>query len=298
MIELFIFILVIFLYVHIVVQYKSGEDLDVYEIDYYDNTNLQKLCDALQPFLFHYLEVFPDLRDQEMPKQWILYEKGDPVHPFEVPRKQARIAMSTVGKDKNYYSETPIEDFTVLDSYLKPAFTMQREYAVLGGTNQTTTPFVYHCNSRRFLVIQDGEICLKMAPWKKNIKNLYEIHDYQNGQIRSLMDVWSPSAQYRRSWEKIEFVEVVAKKGQVIYIPPFWGYSIKYQEPRTQVLQLTYSTIFNRIAFIGDIIQCQLQKENTVYKKWPSAIRDKHVDPEEDTTTDPIQEPVQLTQID
>lgn len=297
MIELFIFILVIFLYVHIVVQYKSVDDLDVYEIDYFDNANLQKICDALQPFLFNYQDVFPDLRDQETPDKWILYEKGDTAHPFEVPRKQARLAISS----RPYYSETPIEEFNILDSYLKPAFCVQRDAVLLCGTKDVTTPFVYHCNSRRFLVVQEGAICLKMAPWKKNSKNLYEIHDYQTGQIRSLMDVWSPSQQYQRSWEKIEFMEVNAKRGQVVYIPPFWGVSIKYQEPRTQVFQLTYSTVFNRIAFIGDIIQSQLQKENTVYKKWPSVVTKPETTeptPQEAATTIPTQESVQLTQLD
>ena len=38
--EWLIFVLVFFLYVHIVHQYQSSEESDIYEYDYVDNTNL------------------------------------------------------------------------------------------------------------------------------------------------------------------------------------------------------------------------------------------------------------------
>ena len=129
------------------------------------------------------------------------------------------------------------------------------------------------------LVVNDGEICLKMAPWKSNKSNLYEVFDSVRGEIRSTVDVWNPSPKHRPFLDKIRFVEVVAKAGQVLYIPSYWGYSIQYRQPNTQIYQITYSTLFNRVAFLGEIVQVLLQKQNTVYKKWPSiAILDRMAD--------------------
>ena len=40
--HIFLFILILFMYIHIVNQYKTGEDLEIYEMDYVSNTHLQK----------------------------------------------------------------------------------------------------------------------------------------------------------------------------------------------------------------------------------------------------------------
>ena len=292
MIEIFIFLLVAFLYIHIVSQYKSNEDLDVYEIDYYDNVNLQETCNLMQPFLFSTYDIFPKLPNlQELASlrsaspQLILYEKGDPTHPFEIPLKMATESVffnppTPQESHKQYYSEGNSRwmsnmadlshDMHSLDSYLKPAFTASKEYDMLSGSIMCTTPFKYHRNTRKFLVVNEGEICLKMAPWKSNKLYLYEVVDTVRGEIRSTVDVWNPSLKHKSSWEKIQFMEVLAKGGQVVYIPPYWGYSIQYRAANSQLYEVTYSTVFNRVAFLGEIVQNMLQRENTVYKKWPS----------------------------
>lgn len=282
MIEIFIFFLVAFLYIQIVVQYKSNENLDIYEIDYFDNINLQDTCNIMQPFVFQSDHILPStnikLVDENM--TILLYEQGSANYPFQTNLNTVKdLFLSNIKSAKQYYTETVIDvnselgsDLFLMDPYLKPPFTIQTEYMLHMGTVECTTPFKYHCNSRKFLVVQRGKICLKIAPWKPNKRNLHEIHDHQRNEIRSIIDVWNPVPQHRRSFEKIKFLEVTVKEGQVIYIPSYWGYSIKYQEPNTMLYDFTYSTLFNRIAFLGTTLQHYLQKGNTVYKKWPSIL--------------------------
>ena len=51
-IRLLIFLLIVFLYLHVTSQWKTSEDMEVYEADFINNTQLQEICNAKQPVLF------------------------------------------------------------------------------------------------------------------------------------------------------------------------------------------------------------------------------------------------------
>ena len=54
------FIIALFIYTHIVSQYKKSHDLKVYESDFENNAQLQTVCDIKQPVAFQYASVSPD----------------------------------------------------------------------------------------------------------------------------------------------------------------------------------------------------------------------------------------------
>ena len=60
--SIFIFIIILFLYIHIIDQYKRNEDLDILEMDYQNNVDLQKICNIRQPFVFDFKIVFDDFK--------------------------------------------------------------------------------------------------------------------------------------------------------------------------------------------------------------------------------------------
>ena len=60
-----IFIIILFLYVHIVAQYKKSEDLEIYEMDYTNNQHLQEVCDLKQPVLFEFKNIVPELFQED-----------------------------------------------------------------------------------------------------------------------------------------------------------------------------------------------------------------------------------------
>ena len=45
-INLVLFLLVLFFYIHVTAQFKKSEDLEIYEMDYSDNAHLQEVCDV------------------------------------------------------------------------------------------------------------------------------------------------------------------------------------------------------------------------------------------------------------
>jgi hypothetical protein len=58
--NILIFLLILFFYIHIVHQYKRSEDLEIYEMDFSTNEHLQEVCEVKQPVLFDYKSVNPE----------------------------------------------------------------------------------------------------------------------------------------------------------------------------------------------------------------------------------------------
>jgi hypothetical protein len=42
------------------------------------------------------------------------------------------------------------------------------------------------------------------------------------------VNVWEPQKKYAQEMERIRFLEFDVHPGYVLYIPPYWWYSIKY----------------------------------------------------------------------
>ena len=52
LIHILLFIIILLLYIHIVHQYKTSEDLEIYEFDYENTEHLQEVCNIKQPAVF------------------------------------------------------------------------------------------------------------------------------------------------------------------------------------------------------------------------------------------------------
>jgi ribosomal protein L16 Arg81 hydroxylase len=63
--------------------------------------------------------------------------------------------------------------------------------------------------------------------------------------------------------DKIKFLEFEVLEGHMLFIPPYWWYSIKYtSEADTLVCGFTYSSIMNCVANSTDITKYYLQQHN------------------------------------
>jgi hypothetical protein len=51
----------------------------------------------------------------------------------------------------------------------------------------------------------------------------------------------------------------------MIYIPPYWWYSIKYSTTEdAAVIDITYNTIMNKVSYLPDNIKYFMQQQNTM----------------------------------
>ena len=66
--------------------------------------------------------------------------------------------------------------------------------------------------------------------------------------------------------DKVQLLDFEVSSSHVLYIPPYWWYSIQYDGVSSGVIEYTYSTLINRIAYIGDVGRHWLQQQNIVSK--------------------------------
>jgi hypothetical protein len=283
--HILIFLIILFLYIHITNQYKKSEDLEIYEMDYTNNAHLQEVCNIKQPVLFEYksihIEFFEnlelekltesgshDIKVKENEDYWKTEESVD----FIVLPFQSSQTLMTTDTHARYFTEnneTFVEEsglfhkFQSNDIFLKPSFIMTTKYDIQTGSQNTATPLRYHTDFRRMLCVTSGKIHVKMTPWRSS-KYLYPIEDYENYEFFSPVNVWAPQKKYFHEMDKIKFLEFDVNDGYVLYIPPYWWYSIKYadQPDQTIIAGFTYNSIMNCAANLPNWVKYYIQQSN------------------------------------
>jgi len=284
-----IFLVVVFLYLHIIQEYTKSEDLEVYEMDYQTREHFQEVCSVKQPFLFEFLTQAPEVFDS-MTLTEIGAQTEDEIHVFDtkdyientesvdfisLPFRSAAKLIET-DPHAHFFSEQNhvfLEEngfhkkLETLNPFFKPAFgTIRTRYDLLFGSKKANTPLRYHTHSRHLLCVSQGKIRVKMTPWKSS-KYLFPIKDYVNYEFRSAIDVWRPLSKYGHEMDKLKFLEFDVFSGHVLNVPAYWWYSIQYSnDPTTTVFSYTYDTVINRLAHSHDICMYLLQQQNMVRK--------------------------------
>lgn len=212
LVGILIFIVILFLYLHIIAQFKTSEDLEIYEFDYTTNKSLQEICELKQPVLFSLADTHPEFF------QTVQCEKiGDVADEYDVLVKDvndyqvenqtvecaalsyrsARLLLKNDTKMKYisennqaFLAETDLDAFYGdLAATLKPPLTVQTKYDVLMGSRLASTPLKYHTNARTFYAVTGGKIRVKMTPWKST-KYMPYMKDYDAGEFVSPVYVW------------------------------------------------------------------------------------------------------------
>lgn len=291
--HIFLFILILFIYIHITHQYKTGEDMEIYEMDYVSNEHLQEVCNIKQPVLFFYKSIHPEFFEEldhehldrldsydVKVKDVRDYYADEPNVDFTVmPFRSAETLMTTDTKS-SYFTEnnhTTIDEagllktFQTNDDFFKPSFTVNTQYDLLVGSNNTCTPLRYHKNERVLLTVITGKITIKMTPWKST-KYLYQNKDYDLYEFWSPVNMWKPQRKYLHEMEKLRFLEFDVNAGYTVSVPPYWWYSIKYDSnPETFVTSCTYNSIMNCVANLPDTCLYFMQQQN-IHKRVSNTI--------------------------
>jgi hypothetical protein len=256
-------------------------------MDYTTNAHLQEVCDVKQPVLFEYNSVSPDLYSE------INSEKLDACGIYEVKVKDIKdyylesdssspdyvvlplqSANNLLKSDthSSYFTENNhdfVEDanlyqfFHANDEFIKPPTTVITKYDIMMGSSGAYTPLRFHKDCRRFISTLSGKITIKMTPYKSS-KYLSPINDYENYEFRSPVNVWAPQKKYKTDVSKLKFLEFDVMPGYMLYIPPYWWYSIKFSHGQETIVSgFTYNTMMNCITNIPNWALYYLQQHNT-----------------------------------
>jgi len=298
LINILLFLIILFLYIHITHQLKRSEDLEIYEMDYSTNTNLQEVCEIKQPVLLNYKNINPEFFDSlnvnslgnigsnELKiKEINDYWKSDDTVDFVLIPFQSAETLINSDTQSNYFSENNndfIEETGLIKFYqendvnLKPTACLQTKYDIMMGSKSVTLPLRYHTCYRQFLCVNSGKIHVKMTPWKST-KYMYPIYDYENYEFRSPINVWNPQQKYMNEMDKIKFLEFDVLEGYVLNIPPYWWYSIKYSEEPTMISGFTYNSVMNCLANIPNWGLYFLQQHNIKKRLTKTIDIDNHL---------------------
>ena len=296
LVSFFIFCLVLFLYLHIYYQLKTSNDLEVFTIQNPSKDKLEEICDIRQPVIF-------DFDSGEILESCNLSFIDDTYNAFDIKIRDVNnrdknselyipllfseaIKLFQNDDDKKYISENNgdfleetglVKTYKYNDSFLRPPLVSNCKYDFLCGSKNTCTPLRYNLNYRNFYYVTDGEVTLKLIV-PQNSKYLYPENDYENFEFLSPVNVWNVQNKYKADFNKVKVLDIVLKKGTMIYIPAYWWYSMKFEE-LSSIAVFKYRTYMNTVAILPEILMSLLQKQNVkreiVQKVEKPAIKEK-----------------------
>ena len=246
LIGLFIFCLVLFIYLHIQFHLKTGEDLEMYEIEQPSKDKLEEICDLRQPAIFdfdcekimdssnktyisnnyHAFEVkIRNIKDDDVNAElYIPLPIHSAVKLFDEDKKSTYLSENNT----DFLEETGvIKSLKYNDAFLRPYMVSNCNYDIMMGSDKTCSPFRYEINYRNFLLLTEGSAQIKLAP-PHSTKYLYPIYDYENFEFKSPVNPWSPQPKYSADFDKIKCLEFTLTPGKTLFIPAYWWYSIKF----------------------------------------------------------------------
>jgi hypothetical protein len=167
----------------------------------------------------------------------------------------------------SYNNEEFLQD-TVIDKILsnndiffRPPNICNKNYDVIMGAKNNNTRFKYSINDRNILYLSSGLIEVTLCP-PKYYKNLHVKENYETMEFYSQIDIYNVESIYKNDFNKIKFLRLTLGLGQVLIIPPYWFYSIKFLEKHSLVFLNTYNTYINMISTLPYIFMQILQLGN------------------------------------
>lgn len=291
-VSVMIFCIILFLYLHVFFHLKTSDDLEIFEIEQPSKERLEEVCDLRQPVLFDYDNTYilenskrdlildtygafdVKIRNKENEEDNELYVLLNFCNAMKVLQEDEQ-AKFMIENNEEFLEETGlIKSFRYNDSFIRPHLMSRAYYDVWMGSNGAQTPFRYDLNYRNFYLVTEGKMRVKLAP-PKNTKYLYEIKDYDNFEFRTPVNPWKVQQEYKPDFDKVKCLELSIQRGQMLYIPAYWWYSIEYSDD-TVVCVFKYNTYMNHLAMAPDIIKCVLQKQNVQRKIVPTIDMNEH----------------------
>ena len=154
----------------------------------------------------------------------------------------------------NYYKNN--------DIFLRPSMVSSCLYDIIFASLNAETPLRYDMNYRNYILVTHGKVVIRLfAP--KATKYLYSVNDYENFEFISPVNPWSVQDKYRSDFYKTRSIDVTLIPGQMIHIPAYWWYSIKFVKSNTSLCVFKYKTYMSALSISNHLIMRLLQRQNT-----------------------------------
>jgi|UniRef100_A0A6C0CL78 hypothetical protein len=278
-ISILIFCIVLFIYLHINFHLRTSNDLEVYEIDQPSKEKLEEICDLRQPVIFDYSVdgLLNECNIDTIEKNYGAFDiKVRNVKEYDdIAELYLPLTLNTgrdifrKDNDERYISENNqdfLEETSLIkhmrynDNFLRPLSVSNCIYDIMFSSNNSKTVLKYELNYRNYFLVTQGSVKIKLIP-PKSSKYLYSIKDYDNFEFLSPVNPWDVQNQFKADFDKLKTLEVTLNKGQIIFIPAYWWYSIWFED-NTSLASFKYKTYMNNIAISNHLLVNILQNQN------------------------------------
>lgn len=287
---LIIIIILILSYFHISAQYKKPPDaLEIYEATYESNKQIEILNINKQPYLFNIREQTPllfittldELMADEvqfnitlfnMPQYYKLKTNYDPLETtlkggISITSQYANHCCFGYNYDITEGIWKTIKD--ELDDILSPSpVVVNSNLGIICGSIDAHTPPEYHTHTAKYLVVQQGEInvklttlrhCHRLAGCEGIHKNV--THSSSNFTLfSSFVNIWEDNNKIANT----PFLEFTLYAGMVLSIPAFCYWSIQFNSSDVIVFNVDYMSLINYLANTHNKIMFRLKSPDYV----------------------------------
>jgi len=268
-----IFCVVLFIYIHIYNHIKTSSYLEVYEIENLSKDKFEDLNNFKQPLLLNNYTLINNVTIDYLISNYPtfdlnLYNKQDDSF-LKIKMEEFNTVINS--DDSNNYISYNNRDFleeTTLekvlssnDSFFRPYNICNKTYDIILGRKDSASTLKYSINSRNILYLSTGKIEVTLCP-PKYYKNLHVKKNYESLDFYSSIDINNIQPIYKNDYHKVKFLRVLLNSDQVLIIPPYWFYSIKFLEENSIVFFNSYRTFTSSIAIIPDLFIQMLQQNN------------------------------------
>ena len=255
--NIIIFIIILFFYIHINYQLTTSNDLEVYDITDEDLTRerMDELCSLKQPIVFKYNidRYTTELNIEELLinyGEFDIYINSVPIKlsdADELFKKDVSGKYITEGNRDFLEETTKKKTIQMEDLILRPALVSNSDYDIIMGSKTSILECRYEINERTFFIVNEGSVEVKLAtPESKKYKE-----ERENQRLKD------------KEEGKIKYMKVELKKGEGISIPNRWIYEITLKEKDTIIIKKEYTTIMNSISNLPIRIKEWLQEKNS-----------------------------------
>jgi len=273
-INLLILCIVLFLYIHIYNHNKTSNYLELYELECLSKEKLEDVINFKQPMLLNNYNLVKNINMTYLLSEYSifninLYNKTRNIvcktnlQNFynSITNNSSAINYLSYNNDE-FLQETSIDKILCKnDIFFRPPNMCNKKYDIIMGAKNSYTQLKYSINSRNLLYLSSGQVEITLCP-PKYYKNLHVKKNYETLEFYSQIDIYNVENNYRNDYNKIKFLRVLLNVNQVLIIPPYWFYSIKFVEKHSIVLLNTYTTYINYVMLIPHLFMQLLQLGN------------------------------------
>lgn len=258
---------------------ETSNDLEVYTIENVSKDRLEEICNLKQPVLFEYknetlMDVANITRLEELygafdVKVRNIEDKDETTETYLpiILNEVVKIFQSKKNKkiiienNEEFIEETGLlKTFRYNDSFLRPPLVSICKYDFMSGSEGSYTPLRYNISHRNYYLVTSGKVKIKLISPSSG-KYLQKESDYDIFEFGSPIDPWNVQDEYKPEFSKAKTLNLELGPGQIIFIPPYWWYSIKYEKV-SSICVFEYRTYMSTISILPKLMMGLLQQQN------------------------------------